>query len=86
VGGGIGSEVARSLGAVPMLKSATESYELLSSGIADGVFFPKDSPASFKLVPLIKHVTYVPGGLYNVSFAWSPTRRSGAASPSPTAS
>jgi len=70
VGGGIGSEVARRLGAVPMLKSATESYELLSSGIADGVFFPKDSPASFKLVPLIKHVTYVPGGLYNVSFAW----------------
>src|SRR5262249_10217108 len=43
---------------------------LLSSGIADGVFFPKDSPASFKLVPLIKHVTYVPGGLYNVTFAW----------------
>jgi len=53
-----------------MLKSATESYELLSSGIADGVFFPKDSPLSFKLIPLIKHATYVPGGLYNVSFAW----------------
>jgi TRAP-type C4-dicarboxylate transport system substrate-binding protein len=70
VGGGIGGEVAAKLGAVPMLKSATESYELLSSGIADGVFFPKDSPASFKLVPLIKYVTYVPGGLYNVSFAW----------------
>jgi TRAP-type transport system periplasmic protein len=70
VGGGISSEVARTLGTVPMFKSATESYELLSSGIADGVFFPKDSPLSFKLVPLIKHVTYVPGGLYNVSFAW----------------
>jgi TRAP-type C4-dicarboxylate transport system substrate-binding protein len=70
VGGGIGSEVARSLGAVPMLKSATESYELLSSGIADGVFFPKDSAASFKLVPVLKHVTYLRGGLYNVTFAW----------------
>jgi TRAP-type C4-dicarboxylate transport system substrate-binding protein len=70
VGGGIASEVAKNLGAVPMLKSATESYELLSSGIADGVFFPKDSAASFKLVPVIKHVTYVPGGLYNVTFAW----------------
>ena len=70
VGGGIGGEVAKRLGAVPMFKSATESYELLSSGVADGVFFPKDSPLSFKLVPLIKHVTYVPGGLYNVSFAW----------------
>jgi len=70
VGGGVGNDLARNLGAVPMLKSATESYELLSSGIADGVFFPKDSPLSFKLIPLIKHVTYVPGGLYNVSFAW----------------
>lgn len=70
VGGGIASEVAKNLGAVPMLKSATESYELLSSGIADGVFFPKDSAASFKLVPVIRYVTYVPGGLYNVTFAW----------------
>src|SRR5260221_934402 len=70
VGGGLVNEITRNLGAVPMLKPAPESYELLSSGIADGVFFPKDSPLSFKLVPLIKHVTYVPGGLYNVSFAW----------------
>jgi TRAP-type C4-dicarboxylate transport system substrate-binding protein len=53
-----------------MLKPAPESYELLSAGVADGVFFPKESPVSFKLVPLIKHVTYVPGGLYNVSFVW----------------
>ena len=70
VGGGIVNEVAKVLGTVPMLKPAPESYELLSSGVADGVFFPKESPASFKLVPLIKYVTYVPGGLYNTSFAW----------------
>jgi TRAP-type transport system periplasmic protein len=70
VGGGVVNDVAKALGSVPMLKPAPESYELLSSGVADGVFFPKESPASFKLVPLIKHVTYVPGGLYNVSFVW----------------
>jgi TRAP-type C4-dicarboxylate transport system substrate-binding protein len=70
VGGGVVNDVAKVLGAVPMLKPAPESYELLSSGVADGVFFPKESPASFKLVPLIKHATYVPGGLYNVSFVW----------------
>ena len=70
VGGGVVNEVAKALGTVPMLKPAPESYELLSSGVADGVFFPKESAASFKLVPLLKHVTYVPGGLYNVSFAW----------------
>jgi TRAP-type C4-dicarboxylate transport system substrate-binding protein len=69
VGGGLVNEVAKVLGSVPMLKPAPESYELLSQGVADGVFFPKESPLSFKLVPLIKHVTYVPGGLYNTSFA-----------------
>jgi TRAP-type C4-dicarboxylate transport system substrate-binding protein len=68
VGGGMVNDITKAIGAVPMLKPASESYELLSSGVADGVFFPKESPASFKLVPLIKHVTYVPGGLYNVSF------------------
>ncbi len=69
VGGGLVNEVAKALGTVPMLKPAPESYELLSQGVADGLFFPKELPISFKLIPLIKHVTYVPGGLYNVSFA-----------------
>jgi len=70
VGGGMVNDIAKVLGTVPMLKPAPESYELLSTGVADGVFFPKESPASFKLVPLIKYITYVPGGLYNVAFAW----------------
>jgi len=69
VGGGIVNEVAKALGTVPMLKPAPESYELLSQGVADGLFFPKESPLSFKLVPLLNHVTYVPGGLYTTSFA-----------------
>lgn len=69
VGGGVVNEVARALGTVPMLKPAPESYELLSQGVADGLFFPKESPVSFKLVPIVKHVTYVPGGLYSTSFA-----------------
>ncbi|MBK8065259.1 MAG: TRAP transporter substrate-binding protein [Betaproteobacteria bacterium] len=70
VGGGMVNEITKLIGASPLLKPASESYEILSSGVADGVFFPKESPMSFKLVPLIKHVTYVPGGLYNVSFVF----------------
>ena len=69
VGGGLVNDIAKALGTVPMLKPAPESYELLSQGVADGLFFPKESPLSFKLIPLLKHVTYVPGGLYNVTFA-----------------
>jgi TRAP-type C4-dicarboxylate transport system substrate-binding protein len=70
VGGGVVTDVTKALGAVPILKPAPESYELLSSGVADGVFFPKESPLSFKFIPLIKYVTLVPGGLYNTSFVW----------------
>jgi TRAP-type C4-dicarboxylate transport system substrate-binding protein len=69
VGGGLVNDVAKALGTVPMLKPAPEAYELLSQGVADGLFFPKESVLSFKLVPLLKHVTFVPGGLYNVTFA-----------------
>jgi TRAP-type C4-dicarboxylate transport system substrate-binding protein len=68
VGGGMVNDVAKAIGTIPMLKPAPESYELLSQGVADGVFFPKEAPLAFKLVPLIKHVTYIPGGLYNVAF------------------
>jgi TRAP-type C4-dicarboxylate transport system substrate-binding protein len=68
VGGGMVNEVAKVLGTIPMLKPAPESYELLSQGVADGVFFPKEAPVAFKLVPLIKHATYIPGGLFCTSF------------------
>jgi TRAP-type C4-dicarboxylate transport system substrate-binding protein len=68
VGGGMVNEIAKVLGTVPMLKPAPESYELLAQGVADGVFFPKEAPVAFKLVPLIKHVTYVPGGLFCTGF------------------
>lgn len=68
VGGGVVVNVTKAIGAVPLLKPASETYEVLKSGIADGIFFPKDSVPAFKLVPLINHMTVVPGGLYNVSF------------------
>ena len=48
-GGGIAEEMARALGASAFVKPAPESYELLSSGVADGMFFPLESIISFKL-------------------------------------
>jgi TRAP-type C4-dicarboxylate transport system substrate-binding protein len=68
VGGGLVVDVTKAVGASPLLKPASETFEILKSGIADGIFFPKDSVPAFKLTPLIKHMTVVPGGLYNVSF------------------
>jgi len=68
VPGGIALEVAKNLGAVGVLRPVTEIYELLNGGIVDGVFFPLDSVSSMKLEQIIKHLTIVPGGLYNASF------------------
>lgn len=67
VGGGVVNDVAIRLGMSALLKPAPESYELLSQGVVDGTLFPAEAIVSFKLEKLIKHVTLVPGGLYNVS-------------------
>jgi TRAP-type transport system periplasmic protein len=69
VGGGMVNDVGKALGANMTLKPAPESYELLSSGVVDGTWFPDESVVSFKLDKLVKHRTAVPGGLYNTSFA-----------------
>jgi TRAP-type C4-dicarboxylate transport system substrate-binding protein len=70
VGGGVVNDVGKALGANMTLKPAPQSYELLSSGVVDGVWFPDESIVSFKLEKLIKYKTRVPGGLYNTSFAF----------------
>lgn len=69
VGGGVVNEIGKALGVNMTLKPAPESYELLSSGVVDGTWFPDESVVSFKLDKLVKHRTAVPGGLYNTSFA-----------------
>ncbi|NVK34714.1 MAG: TRAP transporter substrate-binding protein [Rhodobacteraceae bacterium] len=68
VGGGIIHEIASKLGAVPVEGPSPKTYELLSQGVADGIFFPPESVNFFKLIPLLKEGVMVPGGLYNTSF------------------
>jgi TRAP-type C4-dicarboxylate transport system substrate-binding protein len=69
-GGGIAEASARALGASAFVKPAPESYELLSSGVADGTFFPLESIASFKLDKVVKYATIFPGGFYSSSFGF----------------
>jgi TRAP-type C4-dicarboxylate transport system substrate-binding protein len=69
-GGGIAEATANALGASAFVKPAPESYELLSSGVADGVFFPFESIVSFKLDKLINQATVFPGGLYSSAFGF----------------
>ena len=69
-GGGISEQSAKILGASPFVKPAPESYELLSSGVADATFFPSESIKSFKLDKVIKYATVFPGGFYSSSFGF----------------
>ena len=69
-GGGIAEQVAAALGGAPFFKPAPESYELLNSGVADGVFFPFESIVSFKLDKVIGQATVFPGGLYSSAFGF----------------
>jgi len=53
------------LGAVPISKPVSETYELLSSGVIDGTFMPPESIPAFKLTELVPYATIVPGAIYN---------------------
>ena len=69
-GGGIAEKFGNLLGASAFVKPAPESYELLSSGVADGVFFPFESIVSFKLDSVVKYATVFPGGFYSSAFGF----------------
>jgi len=69
-GGGIAEKFGNLLGASAFVKPAPESYELLSSGVADGVFFPLESIVSFKLDTVVKYATMFPGGFYSSAFGF----------------
>jgi TRAP-type C4-dicarboxylate transport system substrate-binding protein len=68
-GGGVQSEIAKRLGIVSVSAPATKAHEILSQGVADGVFFSLETITSFKLGDVVKHHYTLPGGLYTASFA-----------------
>src|SRR5687767_878832 len=69
-GGGVAEKVAKALGTSAFVKPAPESYELLNSGVADGVFFPMESVVSFKLDTVLEQATLFPGGMYSSAFGF----------------
>ena len=56
-------------GVAGLMKPPSDVYEMLSTGVADGTFFARESILTFKLAPLVKHALFVQGGVYNTSFA-----------------
>ncbi len=68
-GGGFPAELLKTYGAVPIVRSGGESYELLANGVVDATLLPYETIATFKLDKVIRHITVVPGGMYNLSWA-----------------
>ncbi len=68
VGGDVPKNIVEAFGGVVITQPAPKSYEILSAGIADGIMFPTESLKSFKIAGLVKHTSYVKGGLYSSSF------------------
>lgn len=68
VAGAVTDQLVQGLDMVSVQAPSSESYELLSNGVADGIVFPYESVPFFKLDGLVKHGLRVPGGMYNVSF------------------
>ena len=68
VGGGLVSEISDALGTVAVQAPATQAYELVANGVADGIYFPVESVTFFNLTEPLRYATLIPGGLYNSSF------------------
>ncbi len=68
VPGGMSVHVVKALGGVGLAKPASQIYELVSRGVADGVVLPLESIKSFKITKVVPYTTLVPDGLYNVAF------------------
>lgn len=69
VGGGVANAVGEALGVSGVNMPAPSVYEAIASGVADGVFFPIETLASFKIDELTKFSFKNPDGMYTTSFA-----------------
>jgi len=68
-GGGTQAAIAKRLGIVTVSAPATKAHEILSRGVADGIFFSIETIWSFRLGDAVKYHYAYPGGLYAASFA-----------------
>lgn len=59
------TELLKLLGAVPVSRPATETYELMSSGVLDGTVMPPESIPAFNLVEASEYALITPGALTN---------------------
>jgi TRAP-type C4-dicarboxylate transport system substrate-binding protein len=61
-------KLAASLGASPLFAPITQVHDLLSKGVADGIFVGTEAIKNFKLNRVLKYTTMVPGGMATTAF------------------
>lgn len=66
---GITTNLLNELGAVPVASGPSKIFGLISKGVVDGVAVPAHGLRAFRMLPYIKSVTVIPGGLSNTSFS-----------------
>jgi TRAP-type C4-dicarboxylate transport system substrate-binding protein len=68
VGGNFTGRILSALGGTPVQLPPTEAQQAMARGVADGITFPLESVEFFKITPVIKYATMIPGGLYTDTF------------------
>lgn len=69
----VGSEAVgravSALGAVPVQTPLNEIYEVLSTGVVDGVLMNLEAARSFNLIEVLPDASQIPGGIYNLTMS-----------------
>ena len=68
IGGGVANAIGKALGVAGIGAPAPKVYELISGGVADGVFFPFETMHAFKIAELAKYSLANPDGMYTTAF------------------
>ena len=68
VGGGIQGEIGKRMGIEGVPAPGSKVYEILSQGVADGVFMPMGEKKSLRLKEVAPFTLKFPGGMYLGSF------------------
>lgn len=68
VGGGVQAEIGKRLEITPVAAPGNKVYELLQTGVVDGVFMPVTEQKAQRLFEVAPYITMLPQGMYLGSF------------------
>jgi TRAP-type transport system periplasmic protein len=61
------TELLNRVGAIPILKSSNEAFEMLSTGVIDGSLAQRETTKNMNMIDLMGYGTLIPGGLFSAA-------------------